>query len=297
MTCIREGISFCSSAISEDPECLMTTILLKSRKLQIINFYASPRRIYSRTDLEKILSHRNSIICGDINAYSPNFAAQYSDTKGKIVEDIILTNDLVSLNTGEGTHLTRSGKSTPIDISLVSPNLACRSSWKVLPENLGSDHFLIHITIDGSILHKDIRVHRINLKVDWKLYQLTCLASLGPDLPTDDLEQNTTFISKCIVEAAVTSSPKPKNCTRKQMVPYWNDDYRSAIKERNQKRNRFLKSRTDEALVEYKRAKGRAQWVIKTAKRECWQRLCSSFNKSTNLGTLWKTVKSMSGHS
>ena len=298
MTCIREGISFCSSAISEDPECLMTTILLKSRKLQIINFYAPPSRIYSRTDLEKILSHRNSIICGDINAYSPNFGAQYSDARGKIVEDIILTNDLVSLNTGEGTHLTRSGKSTPIDISLVSSNLACRSSWKVLPENLGSDHFLIHITIDGSILHEDIRVHRINLKkVDWKLYQLTCLASLGPDLPTDDLEQNTTLISKCIVEAAVTSSPKPKNCTRKQMVPYWNDDCRSAIKERNQKRNRFLKSRTDEAFVEYKRAKGRAQWVIKTAKRECWQRFCSSFNKSTNLGTLWKTVKSMSGHS
>ena len=75
------------------------------------------------------------------------------------------------------------------------------------------------------------------------------------------------------------------------------NDCRNAIKERNQKRNRFLKSRTDEALVEYKRAKGRAQWVIKTAKRECWQRFCSSFNKSTNLGTLWKAVKSMSGHS
>ena len=298
MTCIREGISFCSSAISEDPECLMTTILLKSRKLQIINFYAPPRPIYSRTDLEKILSHRNSIICVDINAYSPIFGAQYSDTRGKIVEDIILINDLVTLDTGEGTHHTRSGKCKPLDISLVSYNFACRSSWKVLPENLGRDHFLIHITIDGTILHEDSRVHRINLKkVDWKLYQLTCLASLGPDLPTDDLERNTTFISKCIVEAAETSSPKPKNCTRKQLVPYWNDDCRSAIKERNQKRNRFLKSRTDESLIEYKRAKGRAQWVIKTAKRECWQRFCSSFNKSTNLGILRKSVKSMSGHS
>ena len=30
MTCIRECISFRSSAISEDPECLMTTTLLKS---------------------------------------------------------------------------------------------------------------------------------------------------------------------------------------------------------------------------------------------------------------------------
>ena len=147
--------------------------------------------------------------------------------------------------------------------------LITKISQQMNPENLGSDHFLIHIIIDGTILHEDVRMHRINLKkVDWKLYQLTFLASLGPDLPTDDLEQNTTLISKCIVEAAVASSPKPKNCIRKEMVPYWNDDCRSAIKERNQKRNRFLKSRTDEAFVEYKRAKGRAQWVIKTAKRE-----------------------------
>ena len=114
MNCIRESVSFCSSAVLEDPECLMTTILLKSCKLQIINFYASPKRnfYYSKIkiiELEKILSHRDSLICGDINAYSPNFGAQYLDSRDKIVEDIILTNDLVSLNTAKGTHLTQSG--------------------------------------------------------------------------------------------------------------------------------------------------------------------------------------------
>lgn len=48
-----------------------------------------------------------------------------------------------------------------------------------------------------------------------------------------------------------------------------------STKEKNQKRNRFLKMRKGKAFPEYKRAKGRAKWAVKNAKRDCWQRFFS----------------------
>ena len=70
---------------------------------------------------------------------------------------------------------------------------------------------------------------------------------------------------------------------------------RLAIKERNRKKNIFRRNRTEESFENYKRAKGRAQWVVKNAKKECWQSFCSGLNRNTDLGTLWRTIKSMNG--
>ena len=79
----------------------------------------------------------------------------------------------------------------------------------------------------------------------------------------------------------------------KPPAPFWNENCRLAIKERNRKRNIFRRNRTEESFENYKRAKGRAQWVVKNAKKECWQSFCSRLSRNTDLGTLWRTIKSM----
>ena len=110
---------------------------------------------------------------------------------------------------------------------------------------------------------------------------------------SEDLEENTNYVTASILQAAKLSSPAPKIYLERPLAPFWNENCRLAIKERNRKRNIFRRNRTQESFENYKRAKGRAQWVVKNAKKECWQSFCSRLNRNTDLGTLWRTIKSM----
>ena len=77
-------------------------------------------------------------------------------------------------------------------------------------------------------------------------------------------------------------------------VPYWNTDYHQATSQRNAARNR-LKNGSKEDYFEYKRLKGVAQGVIKSASQNFWQKYCSTLNRTTQMGSVWKMAKRMSG--
>ena len=149
MTCIREGPVYSSSTISEDPECLITSIITGSATMKIVNFHVHPGKVYSSDQLELILNHSSEcLIFGDLNVRSPMFGSCLSDSRDKIVEELAHKNNLVALNTGMGTHLAPNGSSSAIDVALASLNKAFKSAWKVLDQNLGSDHFVIQVVIN-----------------------------------------------------------------------------------------------------------------------------------------------------
>ena len=134
------------------------------RKLNIINLYVPPGRSFSRKELEKILSHQDTIIFGDMNAHSPVFGARHSYRKGKIMENLTLTLNLVILNTGGDIHLATNGSVSPINISLASPNWATKATWKILSKSLGSDHNIMQMIVNDKVLHEDLGLPRVNLK-------------------------------------------------------------------------------------------------------------------------------------
>ena len=77
MTCIREGLAYSSSVISEDPECLITSIITGSATMKIVNFYVPPGKVYSSDRLELILNHSSKcLICGDLNVRTLPFRLQ-----------------------------------------------------------------------------------------------------------------------------------------------------------------------------------------------------------------------------
>ena len=87
---VRECLAYSSSAISEDPECLIISIITGSATMKIVNFYVPPGKVY----------FSECLICRDLNACSPMFGSCLSDSRGKIVEELAHKNYLVALNTG-----------------------------------------------------------------------------------------------------------------------------------------------------------------------------------------------------
>ena len=105
-TCIRDSIAFKSIIVLDEPSYLFTLIRIKSGVLTVVNCYIPTSRKASHEQIRKIINHKESIICGDINAYSPIFGARYTDARGMIFEELIHDYRLVSLNTGEDTYDT-----------------------------------------------------------------------------------------------------------------------------------------------------------------------------------------------
>ena len=71
---------------------------------------------------------------------------------------------------------------------------------------------------------------------------------------------------------------------------------KNAITDRNKARNAMHKNNTLENCINYRRLKGKAQHVIKSAARKYWQDYCIALDKSTKLGTVWRMAKKMNGN-
>ena len=151
-TLLREGISYTSQTIEQNEyESLLVTISSeKGSNITIINAYVPPNANHQTllSTQEKSFSYTNSIVLGDFNAYSVVFGAETSDNREKLIEKLLDQYGLVALFSGSGTHLTPSGRTTPIDLAMCSPSLSQKALCKVLDENLGSDHYPVLITLN-----------------------------------------------------------------------------------------------------------------------------------------------------
>ena len=76
-------------------------------------------------------------------------------------------------------------------------------------------------------------------------------------------------------------------------VPYWNYKCTEAIKERKRARRKVIRTKLPQDFIEYKKKKALSQKIIKSSKKEYWQKYCNSLNKNFNSHQIWKTVKRM----
>ena len=83
--------------------------------------------------------------------------------RGRILEDFIPEESLCVLNTGQRTHFTvPSGRTSALDFSLASPQLARLFTWSVRDDPLGSGHFPVWLQHQDD-LTLGIRHQRWNL--------------------------------------------------------------------------------------------------------------------------------------
>jgi len=85
------------------------------------------------------------ILLGDFNAHSMSWGCSNNESKGKMIEDLLLQHNLSRMNDGSATYLSSaSGSQSAIDVSMCDPYY----SWKVHDDLCGNDHFPIEIHCD-----------------------------------------------------------------------------------------------------------------------------------------------------
>ena len=81
-----------------------------------------------------------SVIVGDLNAKSKLWGSPHSDTRGRLIEDLIEDNHFCFINNGQPTYTHYDGMQSHLDVSLLCSSLAGRANWSVYDNTMGSDH-------------------------------------------------------------------------------------------------------------------------------------------------------------
>ena len=93
-----------------------------------------------------------------------------------------------------------------------------------------------------------------------------------------------------LIEIANKTIPK-SHISKNQLpkVPWFNDAYKQAIKERKKAQRKPFRNPTAENVLTFKLLKAKARYLIKTQKKTSWQSFCSSFT-SPLITTLFNAI-------
>ena len=299
VTLIKDSLNFTEIDIQGPIECISVKIKTDTSYITVVNVYISPDQTIDAVELSKLFM-AGTIIVGDFNSKSKQWGSPFTDYRGIVIENLIDDNDFVILNNGQPTYSHYNGTQSHLDLSLISNTLGAKSFWEVLDNTLGSDHCpaVTHINVHLSQESGDNDKFILS-KADWESFKNNSRKFVTADLISEfkSVEENAEFLTNSVTRAAELSIPQGKNRRRKRSkpLPYWNDNCKTAVRDRNKARNAMHKNKTLDNCISYRRLKGKAQHVIKSTAREYWQNYCNTLDKSTKLGTVWKMAHKMNG--
>lgn len=131
----------------------VAAIIHTFKTITVCSVYLEPHLKITIYDLEHLIEQLPEpfLVVGDFNAHSNFWGSEKTDTRGQIIEDFILSNNLCLLNTGKPTYCSPSSrKMSCIDLSFCSPSIFMDFKWDILNDPYGSDHLPIVISLTTS---------------------------------------------------------------------------------------------------------------------------------------------------
>ena len=299
-TFIRTGVPYTRLPNPTLLEILVTRVKLQSGHVTIVNTYHAPNSGLQEDDYRKIFQtfDHDVIVLGDLNAYSALFGARTTDTRGRLIEELVDKFGMVVLNTGIGTYVRRTGELSHLDVTIATPNIAKVANWDVLNDTMGSDHFPVITTLRDAATFEETSTPKWSYRrADWNGYRTTCSVLMTPDVISDDVNGSRDRVVAAITEAAERNIPMTKSVYNKlkKSVPFWTNKCSEAVRERNRAKNKMQRSRDLKDRENYYRLRGVAQYVIKSAEKQYWRDYCSNLNRNSKTGEVWGAIRKMSG--
>ena len=299
MMLLKHGVKYLPLPDLPNIECQTVEIATKSGGLIIVHVYVSPTTEIDVNSYQNLFSRPNTIIVGEFNANYKLWNSTKENARGRVIEQLLIQNNYVALNTSQPTYQNIRGQVSHIDLTLVSSVLATKCSWHTKNNTMGSDHMPILCHVDDHPYVETASPPKWKLdKADWKLYKEGCKNYIHTLLVyDDDIDTFNKNIINMVNTASGSSIPRRKSSkkTKHNPLPYWNDRIRKAVYDRNCARNKMNRTKTQENIEGYKRAKGIAQHIIKDSAVTYWQNYCNTIDSSTRLGTVWNMAKRMNG--
>lgn len=230
-------------------------------------------------DLARVVDYaaRNNaelLVGCDANAHHTAWGSTDTNSRGELLFDFLLTNNLTTLNIGcTPTFVTRARQEV-LDITFATNNLARHViNWHVSNENSMSDHRHISFEVQAK-LETQIVTYRDPRTTDWSVFQDKLSQTLGncpKSIKTrESLEIAVEILTKGICMAYEESCPLRTRETKRR-VSWWNSRLR---KLRRKTRKLFNEAKKTRQWKEYLKSLTEYNIEIRKAKRASWRKLC-----------------------
>ena len=147
----------------------------------------------------------------------------------------------------------------------MSPISPTRLPLKVSEDQDGSDHFPVIIESINNSTNNQNAKWKLK-KANWEFYHSLCEKSLKIDKFDNSLDSLDEFTSS-LLDIANKSIPKISTNPKKSK-PWYNDEYKDAIKQRKQALSKFCRHPTKQKLNKVKNFRAKARRTIKDSKRK-----------------------------
>ncbi|XP_073979064.1 uncharacterized protein [Rhodnius prolixus] len=248
---VREDI-ICEPASIVSPYQICAVKIAIPNQITVCCIYLPPSLTIDETQFKRFLQGlpRPLLIVGDFNAHHIVWGGDNTDTRGRILFECLDENDLVTLNTGRPTYVSSSfGTFSSIDLSIASPAIATRYEWSVLDDTYGSDHFPVYLHFLNRLPCQFRPARWLTKKADWNNYAL--LSAINQEELSTDIDHANALLTNRMISAAQVSVPASKGSLPRVTVPWWTDQCRDALRNRNRSLRRRFKVRVGNKCSNY----------------------------------------------
>lgn len=269
----------------------------------VISSYCAPSVRTCQQDWDDIfsMSDEKTLLLGDLNGHHRNWSYK-NDTRGQQIFDSLLCHNFTMLNNGAPTRIKLVNgvlKSSSPDVSLITTDIAIKYDWTVASENLGSDHLVIKISTN-SVTRKKPDIRRNFKMAKWLQFRLCLEEAFCNFNITENLQHSYDQFLDILNKAAELHIPvikinqNPSNNFKPKT--YWSPALSKVVAERRLALVQFRKNPTPYNLSVLQSKISIAQKDIRNAKRESWQKFCSSIDCVTSSSDMWRKMKWYKGY-
>lgn len=293
---VHHSIPMRPLVINSSVQSVAAQVMFNRRKVSICSVYLPPGVPFPMNELRQLVLELPSpaIILGDFNAHNTVWGCENTNTRGRLLENFIHSEDLCILNTGTRTHFTLpSGQTSVLDLSLVSPQLTHSFMWSVGEDPLCSDHFPIWLDyVEEPLLGVRPRKWNFN-KADWVEFETRLGARF--EVYERRVPQSVENFTSTLLEVADECIPKTSGTPRRIPVPWWTVECRKAILERERAFKILDKNSTTENLIRFRKARAFARRTVRDAKQASWRKYVEKLNRFTPVSEVWNRIKRIAG--
>ena len=249
--------------------------------ITLCSIYLPPSLHLNSRDLDGLIAQLPLpfLLLGDLNGHHSLWGSSDDNRRGKQIADFISNNNLCLFNDGTPTYLHAATSSfSSLDLSISSPVLFQDFSWRVNDDLCGSDHYPLILENNGP--SPVDRPQRWKLgKADWVLFESLCHDSF--DLSDLELaDEPLALFTSILHDVAEQAIPKTATDPKRFNKPWFNEDCKSAIKNRNNALRHLERVPTMENVASYQMARAQARRTIRQAKKSSWREYVSRINST-----------------
>lgn len=157
--------------LNTEMEAIAIQTMINNTNLTICNIYINNKYEMNINELENLIDQlpQPFLITGDFNSHNTLWGSHKTDIRGKIIEKLIISRNLILLNNLQPTHFNlTTGNTSVIDLTICSCELAVKMEWKVLDYLYNSDHYPIIVTFNEELTSPTIHTPKWKFhKADW----------------------------------------------------------------------------------------------------------------------------------